>query len=220
MTKTAGRRERAVLQAVIPRLEAEGFEVFLHPTGRLLPPFMAGYQPDAIALKPGRQIAIEVTTGGDEQPNGRPLQQVQEIFASQSDWEFQVLYAPPASSDPDLTPEAKETIATILRRLPSLYEQGGAVAALLTGWSAFEAAARRLMPDDFERPQSPSPMLERLAFSGAVTPDEAAILRELGKLRNKAAHGKLDVTITPTQLEQLIAVTQVLLELTEPAGAA
>ncbi|MCB8879914.1 hypothetical protein ACELLULO517_06685 [Acidisoma cellulosilytica] len=219
MTKSPRQRERAVLQAVIPGLEAEGFEVFLQPGAQLLPPFMAGYRPDAIALKPGRKIAIEVTAGGGDRPNRPALQKIQAIFASQRDWEFQILYAPPSSSDPDLAPEPKEAIFATLRRLPSLLDQGGAVAALLTGWSAFEAAARRLMPDDFERPQSPSRMLETLAFSGAVTPDEADLLRDLGRRRNQAAHGKLDVTITPAQLEQLIAVTRVLLELTEPADA-
>jgi len=219
MTQTASRRERAVLLTITPRLEAEGFEVFLHPGGELLPPFMQGYRPDAIAVKPDKKIAIEVKAGGEDEAK-RLGPKLQAMFASQKDWELRILYAPPASSDPEIAPESKARIADMLLRLPSLYRQGGAVAALLTGWSAFEAAARRLMPDDFERPQPPSQMLETLASHGAVTPDEADLLRRLGRLRNQAAHGKLDVMMTEVELEQLIAVTRVLLELTEPAGAA
>ncbi|MCB8876097.1 hypothetical protein [Acidisoma silvae] len=220
MSKSPGRRERAILQTVIPGLEADGFEVFLHPNGQLLPPFMKGYRPDAIAVKPGRKIAIEVAAGGGASEDQSPLQQVQAIFATQKDWEFQILYAPGAPTEPDLTPESKESVTEIVRRLPYVFDQGGAVAALLTGWSAFEAAARRLMPEAFERPQPPARMLEALAFSGAITPDEADMLRNLARERNQAAHGKLDATITPKQLEQLITVTLTLLELTEPAGAA
>jgi hypothetical protein len=222
MTETGSNREAAVLQILLPRLEAEGYEVFIQPSPKLLPPFMQGYRPDAIAVKPGRNLAIEIQTGGKERGDATSLERARALFYGHEDWEFRVLYAPSEGSDADLSPgpQSKAAIAAALDRLPSLYDQGGAVAALLTGWSAFEAAARHLMPEDFERPQPPSLMLETLASRGAVTPDEADLLRRLGRLRNQAAHGKLDIVMTESELEQLVAVTHLLLELTEPAGAA
>jgi hypothetical protein len=53
-------REVDVLESILPRYEAEGFEVFVHPSPSILPPFMQSYRPDAIALKPDKKVAIEV----------------------------------------------------------------------------------------------------------------------------------------------------------------
>jgi hypothetical protein len=62
MSTTHSQAEEAILQMLRPNLEAEGFQVFVHPTRTILPPFMHGYRPSAIALKENRKLAIEVKT--------------------------------------------------------------------------------------------------------------------------------------------------------------
>ena len=53
-------REEVLLESLLPRYEAEGFTVIIHPSSSFLPPFMGSYRPDAIALSPDKKIAIEV----------------------------------------------------------------------------------------------------------------------------------------------------------------
>ncbi|HJQ59215.1 MAG TPA: hypothetical protein VJ890_20075, partial [Vineibacter sp.] len=43
-------QEAQVLESIVPKLEADGYSVYLHPSPDLLPPFMKNYVPDAIAL--------------------------------------------------------------------------------------------------------------------------------------------------------------------------
>src|SRR6266478_5250944 len=43
--------EAMLLESVLPDLEAEGFEVFAHPSPPILPAFMRDHSPDAIALR-------------------------------------------------------------------------------------------------------------------------------------------------------------------------
>ena len=53
--------EKEVLQQEADRLTAEGYEVFLQPGPSLMPVFLHGYTPDAVAYGHGRKIALEVT---------------------------------------------------------------------------------------------------------------------------------------------------------------
>jgi hypothetical protein len=64
MVASSAIRERDFLQTLVPGYEAEGFSVFLHPAREMLPPFMRGYQPDAIAVKDDEKIAIEIKRDG------------------------------------------------------------------------------------------------------------------------------------------------------------
>ena len=42
---------RQIIDQLTPQLEADGYPVYLEPPRQLLPAFMAGYIPDAIALR-------------------------------------------------------------------------------------------------------------------------------------------------------------------------
>jgi hypothetical protein len=201
--------EEAVFQALLPKLEAEGFQVFLHPSPAMLPPFMQNLQPDAVAMKPDRKIAIEVTPAGRQAES--KLRRLQALFSNQPDWELRVVYAPPRTDDADISVASKAAVLETLDRLLRIFDDAGPLPALLTGWSVFEAAARNVIPDNLGRPQQPSRLIELLASGGYVTPDEAASLRRLGRLRNQAAHGRLDVPLTRPEIEDLVTTTRALL---------
>lgn len=220
MAKVGSDREAAVLQLVLPRLKDQGYEVFFQPSRDLLPTFMQGYRPDAIAVKPGRNLAIEVKTSATRPIERSQLERIRALFDGQADWELQVYYAPSTDQDAESEPQSNAVISDALDRLVPLYDQAGPIPAILTGWAVFEAAARRLMPSDLRKPQSTSGLIEALASAGGVTPDEARLLRRLGQLRNQAAHGKLDIDLTRSDLDALITVTRNILTLVVPVGAA
>lgn len=222
MAKVGSDREAAVFQLVLPRLKDQGYEVFFQPSRDLLPTFMQGYRPDAIAIKPGRNLAIEIKTRASQPVESSQLERIRALFDGQADWELQVYYAPSTNQNAETSaePQSNAVITDALDRLVPLYDQAGPIPAILTGWAVFEAAARRLMPSDLRTPQSTAGLIEALASAGGVTPDEARLLRRLGQLRNQAAHGKLDINLTRSDLEALITVTRTILALVVPVGAA
>lgn len=211
MSPAYSRLEAAVFETLLPSLEAEGFQVFLQPSRKILPKFMSNYQPDAIAIKGDRKIAIEVMSAG-----GRPeakLQRLRSIFEDHADWELRLVYAPPRTAEHPMSVPPRESIVENLDRVLTIFDESGPVPGLLNAWSVFEAAARYLIPSNFERPQTPGRLLEILASDGYITPDEADSLRRLGGMRNDAAHGQLEITLTREELAELVRVARTMIDL-------
>jgi len=208
--------ERAVLDTMVPELEADGFLVVIHPQQDTLPKFLQGYQPDMVAYKDNRNLAIEIMARAAAAPASKLKErELRQRFAGHPDWELRLVYAPPISSDANIPVVSKQTVSENLDRLAASVDVLGPTAALLTGWAVFEAAARALLPASFKRPQPPARLIETLASEGYVTPDEADMLRRLSRTRNEVAHGRLDLTPSRDDVALLIAVTRSILE---PAG--
>jgi len=205
--------EEAVFQSMVPKLEAEGFSVFVHPSRDMLPAFLSTYHPDAIAYKGDRKIAIEVMA--QFQNNSPKIEHIRKIFSDHPEWEFRLVYAPPRSIEEVIPTLSRKLIEEHVHQIEGSFESMGATAALLVAWATFEAAARRLTPTNLARPQSPSRLIEVLASEGYITPDEADILRSLSRLRNEIAHGRLDLKPSRAQVENLVTIIRSLLRLDE-----
>jgi len=202
--------ERTVLDTMVPQLEAEGYRVVIHPRRDTLPTFLAGYQPDMVAYKDTKKLAFEIMTPG---PAAKQKERaLRERFGEHPDWELRFVYAPPATSDANIPVVSKQTITEHLDHLEASVDVMGPTAALLTGWSVFEAASRAVLPASLKRPQPPARLIETLASEGYVTPDEADMLRRLSRTRNEVAHGRLDLVPTWDDVAGLIAVTRSILE--------
>lgn len=75
---------------------------------------------------------------------------------------------------------------------------------MLIAWATFEAVGRKVMPKEFERPQSPGRLVQVLAQEGHITPDEGDALRQLVDMRNRFIHGELTVAISRPQVESFV----------------
>ena len=203
--------EAAVLEAMLPRLRAEGFQVFLHPDRTVLPPFMVPYRPDAIALRADRKIAIEVLSGQPRPDAEMRLAHLRRLLADFPDWELQVVYAPQSPPPPTIPAMPRGRIEEHLRRIPAALDSIGPAAALLAAWAGFEAAARLAAPAAVDRPTGSGALIEALAAEGWLTPDEAAALRRIAPLRSEAAHGRLDAAVTAEDVLRVVAVARALL---------
>lgn len=211
MSETRPRAYTFVQQLLKPDLEARGYEVFVQPRNEFLPPVLQGTRPDAIALKSDHKIVIGVLPAVDE-PNVK-IPRLQAALAGHPDWELR-LYSPEEGVEKLTLPVMpREAIQTQSARLLDIHDAAGPVPALLTGWALLESAARLLMPKVFSRRQTPESLMENLAFEGWVTPDEAAMLRPLGRMWNRAAHGDLSATVTRQEIETLAEVIRTLLGL-------
>ena len=218
MTSSTQARHEAVLQIVLPKLEEEGYTVFLKPSRTMLPGFLQRYHPDAIAVKGGKKIAIEVLSS-DGRKTLEQEARARALLSGHADWELRVFHAPARLLGQPIPVASREAIEAQLKRMENAFDAAGPVAGLLWAWSAFEAAARALLPDTISGPQAPADLLERMAFDGHVTPDEADDLRRFGDLWTEAAHGSLDVTFTRDDLTRIVAITRIVLSLYEPAAS-
>src|SRR5690349_14781548 len=86
---TAQTTERAFLENVASRYEAEGFDVFIQPSPSVLPPFLRECRPDAVAMSKDKNIAIEIVRP-DVAASNR-TQRLQQLLAGRRDWEAVVL---------------------------------------------------------------------------------------------------------------------------------
>jgi uncharacterized protein YutE (UPF0331/DUF86 family) len=193
-----------ILDSLIPRLQAEGYDVYVRPARYLLPPFMGNYTPDAIALGSPKNLAIEIAV--KDPSSTLRLGSVRERFETAKDWELRVYYAPTADEQIDVDVVSREAIERSLGEVERLVADGRLRPGLLMVWSIFEAIGRILAPTELSRPQTPMRLVEVLAADGHVTPSQADLLRRLAPIRNHAAHGDLDVAVGIADLNQAVAI--------------
>jgi hypothetical protein len=211
-------RERLVVEQLIPALESRGYTVFIQPSRNQLPSFMKGYVPDAIALGPQKKLAIEVVF--DEPSSKLKLDELRGLFDGHGDWELRVLYSRAGGPKEILPAASNSEIAQSINSVESLAKSGQSGPALLIAWSTLEALGRRLLGTAFQRPRPAIQLIEALAGSGNVTPSEADLLRKLARLRNELSHGRLDITVAPSELTEFISILTTLQTLNEAAAGA
>jgi hypothetical protein len=206
-----GSSEAIVIESLLPRYQAEGFDVYINPSPSILPPFMQTYRPNAIALKKDKKIAIEVvgsTNGAD-----REVGTLQSLFADHTDWELRVFYASSATTATPLEIAPTSTITEAIRRIVALEQGGHPLPALVMAWAALEAIGRALLPDQFERPQTTARLVEVLGSEGYLTPEEADTLRVASAVSDAVVHGQLDAIVDREVLKAFVAVLETLVKL-------
>ena len=210
--------EAAVLESIVPQLEAEGFEVYAHPSGHLLPPFLRGYSPGAIALREDRKLAIEVLREGPSS-KGR-LDKLRELLSGRRDWELRVYWISPSNTPEAITVASSKDIEQAINTIEDLSDKKLFAPALLMAWATLEALGRASLPERLERPQTPRGLVQVLAGDGYITPSEADRLRQLAEVRNRLIHGGLRVKIASRDIKSFTAVLRTLLKLLQSAQSA
>jgi REase_AHJR-like protein len=107
-----------ILESILPRFKAEGFEVFVHPSPSILPPFMHAYRPDAIALSRDKKIAIEVVRQSANSET--KIKDLQDLIAQHSDWELRVFYVSAGASQQALEIASRSSIDTAIQKVLEL----------------------------------------------------------------------------------------------------
>lgn len=201
-------QEAMLFTRIVPELEAEGFDVRLRPSSEQLPTFMRDYTPDAIALKKGRNIAVEVLRNDDA--SKRRLRTLEKLFSGHKDWELQVYWIDRSTTPKPLERVSRSTIEKSIRSLEKLVTNGQYAPAMLMAWAIFEATARTLMPDEFQRPQTPGRLVEILASNGHLTPTEADELRKFVSSRNNLIHGGLETSVSGREIRSFTRILKTL----------
>jgi REase_AHJR-like len=208
---SAATQEISVLETVASQLEAEGYDVYIQPSGPVLPLFLRDNPPDAVALGKDRNLAIEVLR---ETPSSKhQLDRLREKISGHKGWELRVYFVSPSQASGSIEKVSREVIEQSIKSVRELAAAGNTGPALLLAWATFEALSRALLPDKFVRRQTPQRLIEVLAEDGHVTPGEADHLRLLADTRNQLTHGGLQVRIANADVERLIGILETLLTL-------
>lgn len=205
MTIDLASREAAILDRLKDRYEQQGYQFFAHPGPELIPAFLGGFRPDAIALKPGDRLIIEVKLKQPPVNAEKHLAEIARKVAMQSGWRFTVLVE-------DESPEGgvrvrRSTAAEIGRQLAevaALAQAGHARAAFILAWAVLEAAARASCPTLTDRPLTPMQTIQELAMQGVIEEAAADRLRDMLAARNAVAHGDFSVAVEPAAVRFLI----------------
>jgi uncharacterized protein YutE (UPF0331/DUF86 family) len=188
--------EAEFLEGLRSRYEAEGFSFTVAPDRSVLPDFLSGYTPDAVARKPGQNVAIELKRHQSPSAQGR-LQDIRRLFDGNSDWQFHVVHMNTGPLQSITIPSAPpEAIRMQLNEVLKLSTEGHYRAAFVIAWSLLEAALQSVDDTDVSKPRMPGTVVQALAMNGSISSETERRLRALIQLRNRIVHG--DVTAEPT----------------------
>jgi hypothetical protein len=202
--------ETTVLENTVADLRAEGFDVLVQPSRQAVPPFLKGYSPDAIAIRGNEKIVIEVLSSG---PSAKQkLEELQKLVANDPLWQLRAIWI---NSSPPTQVERvpRKNIEKAIEGVKSLLADDSTMPALLMAWAIFEALGRGILPEKFNRPQTPGRLVDVLAEGGQLTPSEADQLRLLATLRNRVIHGGLQQTVSREEIGAFVGILETLVNL-------
>ena len=202
MTSHASEAERLAFDRIAPLLQAEGYTLIPQPGHADLPPFLAGMQPDAIAIGRKPSLLVELIRK-DRGTEACRVRKFRSLVEGQDGWELRLFYF--SSTDPTFTvvPDVDAKAAVEAARHLSGVEPR---AALLFAGSIVEAAARRTSEEAGSRPLNPRALVNFLAGEGLIDQDQESEMFRLSDMRNRLAHGRLDVAPPTEDISWLLSV--------------
>lgn len=200
-------RERLVLDRLRETYEQNGYEFFLEPSATLLPPFLKGYRPDAIALKGVEGVVIEVKFGNHPIKDQR-LQALAAILRDRSEWSLKVYMEQQRPEDRlSIDVPTVAQLENLISESEILAAEGHPRAAFLLARSGLEAVARARASEQglaIGRPISPAGTVESLEMGGLINDETGRDLRKKAQLRNRVAHGDLTALVERSAVDGLI----------------
>lgn len=214
--------EHEALERVARRYRDEGYDVVVGPRGELVPPFLAGFQPDLIATRGNEAVVVEVKTTRIDLANDPSITRLAEIANGRPGWRFDLVVLEPETTIEKAAQGAaepsEEQLSQTLRTAEELADKGYAPSACVIAWAGLEAAMRRLR-DDAERPgrSSPAALMRTLYSNGLLSREQFDRLRDSFKIRSQVVHGLVPPAVDPETVRFITATARDLLRGEEAA---
>ena len=209
---TGKQRHDAKLAELADEYRRDGYLVSVEPTGSELPEFLRGRQPDMLARRGAEAVVVEVKIA-DGRSQRESWSALASAIESQPGWHFRlVIVGGDEKPDVDYSVVTPATITSRLERAREL-APSDPEAGLLLGWSAFEAAARRVL---FEQGASlraitPAGLSKQLVHRGLIEDDDMQRLNAIAQRRNVVAHGGAAPEQSVADVEALAGFARTLL---------
>jgi uncharacterized protein YutE (UPF0331/DUF86 family) len=179
------------LEELRAHYESLGFAFTIAPYRSTLPAFMGAYEPDAVASKPGLNIAIEVRRRQSPATQAS-LQEIRRLFEGHPDWQLNAVFrgAGPLRSVtiPTALPAA---IRKRLAEIRALVEEKHYRPAFVLAWALLEAALHSADEAEAGRPCTPGTVVQALVMNGHIDAELGESLQGLIALRNQIVHGNV-----------------------------
>ena len=202
-------RGSGMLKSLQQASEARGLRFQVHPPREIVPEFLGGFQPDAIAWGPEGGIIIKVKRRGDP-ASEQPLAEIARRVSGQKGWEFRAIYVNSSIDDAaSIAKPTRQQLQAAFKEIEALANSGHHAAAFVAAWTALESLARLASADgEVVRPTTFSPLqaIQTLAEEGYMENETAERLRNLARLRNAIVHGDLSVSVSAGQVEGVLKV--------------
>lgn len=199
--------ERIALDEMEPRWVSQGYRLIRDPTRGQLPDFLGSYRPDAIAVGKEPGLIIEVIN-----PRGRStktkVSQIRELIAGNPNWKLEVVYSPTDSVA--IGAASRTSIEEALAQAEALADTEPR-AGLLLAWAGLEAIGRMLHPALADYSMSTGSLVDLLVSQGNLAMETQRDLRRLGEVRNKIAHGQLDLDPSQQDIRGLLKLARSML---------
>ena len=197
--------EELALDEFERRWRAQGYTLIREPMPDQVPDFLNDFRPDGIAIGAKPNLVIEVVN-----PRSRytpeKIQRLQSLFEGQDDWRLEVLYAP--RDWPFIDKVGAEAVRRSIESASRLAETEPQ-AAFLLAFTALESVVRnRALQAGRRQPDHVRLQLGWLLEEGVFSQDEHMQLLSLSQLRNRLAHGQLDIVPTSEQIRKVIESVQ------------
>lgn len=197
--------EMEYLESLRPRYEAEGFKFTIAPDRSALPDFLGAYLPDALAQRPGMNIAIEVKRHQSPSVQTR-LQDIRRLFEGRPDWQLNVVFigTGPLQSM-TIAVASPEAIRTRMEEVRTLSRQGYQRPAFVMAWSLLEAVLQLVEDGANHKPLTPGTVVQTLAMNGYIAADVERRMRSLIELRNRIVHGDVAAEPMASEVDLILA---------------
>jgi uncharacterized protein YutE (UPF0331/DUF86 family) len=165
------------LDRIAQRYRDEGYGVIVRPNGDQIPPFVAGFQPDLIAVRGHEGVIVEIklTRSG----LAKDSQMIEK--ASQ-----------------DALEPSDEQLAEILEAAEQMAEKGYTPYAYVVAWGGLEAAMRRVRDEaELYGRTTPAELMRILYGNGFLNREQFERLREAYKIRTQVVHGLVPSRVDP-----------------------
>lgn len=213
-------REERVLGLIANRYRRKGFSFYKRPAKDLLPEFMGGYRPDAVALGEPKNVAIEIISGS-RRASSDSARAISALFEGRSDWELHMVLADEATADDyDVHVSPLATIEREVREAAALAGKGHYRAAFVLAWAALEAiaaadaaqAADGAANSRKAATKPPRELIAQLESSGRISFEQAVDLRTLLPLRHAVVHGDYSLDVQKNDAELIVSIGQAALQ--------
>ena len=200
--------EVAFLDSLRSEYENKGYRFVVHPTRSELPAFFATYEPDAVALGPDHNVAIEVKSRPSHTAE-QSLQRIRKLFEGHPDWQLTVAYmGSDASGARSLPVPSRSAVLDRTHEVELLAKEGAIRASFVVAWSLLEAALNAALPEADKRPRTPGTVVQTLAMNGLISEEAEQSLRSLVDVRNRIVHGDLSAEPSSDDVEVVLSAVK------------
>lgn len=192
--------------------ERKGFEFSAHPGAQLLPAFLKGYAPDALARKGQKNVVIGIMPPNPSEQQRKRLSYFADIVKQHRGWDFHLYFAKESRELLDALKEPnQQELLSEIKRARDVAANSEPRAALVYAWGLLEAATRRLVLNErrgASRRYLPSSVIEALVADDYISDEQSAELSRIAGERNLIAHGFTKVDVSKADIDFLLATIE------------